>query len=126
MRSARFEKGAGPFKNQEGSPNGSPRTKNSKYLGMYNTGRPSNFRLGLRSPVLLTSNAITGAVKRNTFDLELGKEKTKVGKQGVRPLYLFENAKYKLNSNLENLISFSVIYRSVYRVTSRNSRNMLH
>ena len=27
-----------------------PRTKNSKYLGMYNTGRPSNFRLGLRSP----------------------------------------------------------------------------
>ena len=24
--------------------------KNSKYLGMYNIGRPSNFRLGLRSP----------------------------------------------------------------------------
>ena len=50
MRSARFENEAGPYKNQEGRPNGSPRTKNSKYLGMYNTGRPSNFRLGLRSP----------------------------------------------------------------------------
>ena len=35
-------------------------------------------------------NVITGAIKRNTSDLELRKGKTKVVKQGVRPLYLFE------------------------------------
>ena len=56
IRSARFENEAGPCKNQEGRPNGSPRTKNSKYLGMYNTGRPSNFRLGLRSPNVERNN----------------------------------------------------------------------
>ena len=56
MRSARFENKAGPCKNQEGHPNGSPRTKTSKYLGMYNTGRPSNFRLGLCSPNIKCNN----------------------------------------------------------------------
>ena len=44
-------------------------------------------------------------------DLELRKRKTKVGKQGVRSLYLFQIAKYNLDSDLENLISFSVIFR---------------
>ena len=46
-------------------------------------------------------------------DLELRKGKTLVGKQGVRSLYIFEITKYKLNTNLENLISFSVIYRFI-------------
>ena len=31
-------------------------TTNEKYLGMYNTGRPSNFRLGLRSPTVERNN----------------------------------------------------------------------
>ena len=35
-------------------------------------------------------NVLIGAIKRNTSDLELRKGKTKVGKQGVRSLYLFE------------------------------------
>ena len=38
-------------------------------------------------------STITGAIKRNTSDLEFRKEKTKVGKQGVRSRYLFEIAK---------------------------------
>ena len=38
-------------------------------------------------------NVITGAIKRSMSDLELRKRKTKVGKQGVRSLYLFEIAK---------------------------------
>ena len=38
-------------------------------------------------------NVIIGAIKRNTSDLELRKGKTKVGKQGVRSLYLFEITK---------------------------------
>ena len=38
-------------------------------------------------------NVIIGAIKRNTSDLELWKGKTKVGKQGVRSLYLFEITK---------------------------------
>ena len=42
-------------------------------------------------------------------DLELQKGNTKVRKQGDRSLYLFEITRYKLNSDLENLISFSVI-----------------
>ena len=37
--------------------------------------------------------AITGAIKRNTSNLELQKGKTKVVKQGVRSLYLFEITK---------------------------------
>ena len=53
------------------------------------------------------------AIKLNMSDLELRKGKTKVGKQGVHSLYLFEIAKYKLNSDLKNLISFSVIYRFI-------------
>ena len=39
--------------------------------------------------------------------------KTKVGKQGVRSLYLFEIIKQNLNSDLENLITFSVMYRFI-------------
>ena len=35
-------------------------------------------------------NVIIGAIKRNTFDLELRRRKTKVGKQGVRSLYIFK------------------------------------
>ena len=35
-------------------------------------------------------NVIIGAIKHNTSDLELRKGKTKVGKQGIRSLYLFE------------------------------------
>ena len=38
-------------------------------------------------------NVIIGAVKRNMFDLELRKGKTKVAKQGVRSFYLFEITK---------------------------------
>ena len=38
-------------------------------------------------------NVIIGAIKRNTSDLELRKRKAKVGKQGVRSLYLFEITK---------------------------------
>ena len=38
-------------------------------------------------------NVIFGAIKRNTFDLELRKRKTEVGKQGVRSLYLFKITK---------------------------------
>ena len=52
-------------------------------------------------------------------DLELQKGKTKVGKQDIL-LYLFENTKQNLNTDLENLIGFSVIYRSVglrYEIT---------
>ena len=69
-------------------------------------------------------NVIIGAIKRNTSDLELRKWKTKVGKYGARSLYLFEIAKQKLNSDLDNLISFSVIYRFIglsHRIT-----DMLH
>ena len=40
-------------------------------------------------------NVMIGAIKRNTSDLELRKGKTKVGKQGVRSLYLFEITKQK-------------------------------
>ena len=47
------------------------------------------------------------------FDLELRKRKIKVGKQDVGSLYIFEINKYKLNSYLENLISFSVIYKFI-------------
>ena len=71
-------------------------------------------------------NIIIGAIKPNSPDLELRRGKTKVGKQGIRSLYLFEITKYKLNSDLENLISFSVMYTKVYRVTTRNSRDMRH
>ena len=38
-------------------------------------------------------NVIIGAIKRNMSDLELRKGKIKVGKQGVRSLYLFEITK---------------------------------
>ena len=38
-------------------------------------------------------NVIIGAIKHNTSDLELRKGKTKVGKQGVRSLYIFEITK---------------------------------
>ena len=62
-------------------------------------------------------NVIISAIKRNTSDLELRKVKTKVGKQGVPSLYLFEITEQKLNSYLENLISFSVIYRFIGYVT---------
>ena len=40
-----------------------------------------------------------------------GKRKKEVGNQSIRSLYIFEITKYTLNSYLENLISFSVIYR---------------
>ena len=58
-------------------------------------------------------NVIIGAIKRNASDLEPRRRKTKVGKQGVRSLYLFQITKYKLNNDLENLIRFSVIYRFI-------------
>ena len=38
-------------------------------------------------------NVIIGAIERNTSDLELRKGKTKVGKQSVCSLYLFEVTK---------------------------------
>ena len=38
-------------------------------------------------------NVIIGAIKRKTSDLEHLKGKAKVGKQGVRSLYLFEITK---------------------------------
>ena len=41
-------------------------------------------------------NIIIDAIKRNTSDLELRKGKTKVGKQGVRSLYLFKISKSKI------------------------------
>ena len=55
-------------------------------------------------------NVIICAIKRNTSNLELRKKKTKVGKQGVRFLYLFEIA-----SGIQ-----------VYGFTSQNNRDMLH
>ena len=58
-------------------------------------------------------NILIGAIKRNTSSLELRKGKTKVGKEGVRFLYVFEITTKTLNSDLENLISFSVIYRFI-------------
>ena len=58
-------------------------------------------------------NVIIGTIKHNMSDLELQTGKTKVEKQGVHSLYLFEITKYQLNSDLENLISFSVIYRFI-------------
>ena len=48
--------------------------------------------------------------ERNTSDLELRKGKTKVGKQGLGSLYLFEITEQNLDSDLEHLISFSLIY----------------
>ena len=74
-------------------------------------------------------NVISGAIKRNTSDLELRKGKTKVGKQGVRSPYLFEIAKQTLNSYLENLISFPVIYRFIglrHEITEICSINQKH
>ena len=38
-------------------------------------------------------NVIIGAIKHNMSDLELRKGKTKIGKQGIRSLYLFEITK---------------------------------
>ena len=58
-------------------------------------------------------NVIDGLIKYNTSDLELRKGKTEVGNQSIRSLYIFEITKYTLNSYLENLISFSVIYRFI-------------
>ena len=52
-------------------------------------------------------------MKHYTSYMELRKENTKVGKQGFCSFYLFEICKYKLNSDLGNLISFSEIYRFV-------------
>ena len=74
-------------------------------------------------------NVIIGAIKRNTSDLELRRGKAKVGKQGVSSLYLFDITKYKLNSDLENLISVSVIYRFIglrHEVTGICSINRKH
>ena len=74
-------------------------------------------------------NVIIGAIKHNTSDLKLQRGKTKIGKQGVRSLYLFEITKYKLNSYLENLISFSVIYRFIglrHEITEICSINRRH
>ena len=55
-------------------------------------------------------NVIIGAhhVRLGTPERE-----TKVGKQGVRSLYLFEITKYKINSYLNDLISFTVICRFI-------------
>ena len=55
-------------------------------------------------------NVIIGA---NHVRLGTPERETKVGKQGVRSLYLFEITKYKINSYLNDLISFSVIYRFI-------------
>ena len=52
---------------------------------------------------------IIDAIKRNTSDLELRKGNRKVGKQGVCTLCL-KLSTWKI-TDLENLISFSVIYR---------------
>ena len=74
-------------------------------------------------------NVIIGAIKRNTSNLDFRKGKTKVGKQGVRSLYLFEISKWKLNSDLENLISFSVMYRFIglrHEITEIFSINRKH
>ena len=38
-------------------------------------------------------NVVIGAIKHNTSDLELRRRKTKVEKQGVLSLYLFEITK---------------------------------
>ena len=70
-------------------------------------------------------NVIIRAIKRNTSDLELRRGKTKVGKQSVRSLYLFEITKHELNSDLENLISFSVMYRFI-GLRHEITRDMLH
>ena len=57
IRSARFEDEAAPCKNQEVRPNGSPdKQKISKFFSLYNTGRPSNSGLGLRSPNVERNN----------------------------------------------------------------------
>ena len=74
-------------------------------------------------------NVIVSALKSNTSDLEHRKGKTKVEKQGVRSLYLFEIARWKLNSDLANLTSFSVIYRFVglrHEITEICSINQKH
>ena len=74
-------------------------------------------------------NIIIGAIKCNTSDLELRKGKTKVGKQGVRSLHLFEITKLKYNSDLEYLISFSVIHRFIglcHKITEICSINRKH
>ena len=74
-------------------------------------------------------NVIIGAMKCNTSDLELWRGKTKVGKKGVHSLYLFEITKYKINSDLENLISFSVIYGFIglrHEITEICSINRKH
>ena len=58
-----------------------------------------------------------------------GKGKRKVGKQGIRSLYLFGIAKQKLNSDLDNLVSFSVIYRFIglhHEITKICSINRKH
>ena len=74
-------------------------------------------------------NGTTGAIKRNTSDLELRKGKRKIGKQGIRSPYLFAIAKQKLNSDLDNLVSFSVIYRFIglhHEITKICSINRKH
>ena len=48
-----------------------------------------------------------------TLNSEKGKQRPLENKAFVLFTYLFEIAKQKLNSELENLISFSVIYRFI-------------
>ena len=45
---------------------------------------------------------IVDPINRNTSDLKLRKGRTKLGKQGVRFLYIFRITRYKLNSYLKN------------------------
>ena len=68
---------------------------------------------GLQLYSVKYENLIIGVIKRSTSYLELPKKNTKVGKKEFRSFYLFEISKYELNSDLENLISFSVIYRFI-------------
>ena len=48
------------------------------------------YELSLSLSLSKHEDVIIGAIKRNTSDLELRREKTKVGKQGDRSPYIFE------------------------------------
>ena len=64
---------------------------------------------------------------RRTWNSGEGTQRSE--KQGVRSPSLFKFTKYKLNSDLENLISFSVIYRLIglrHEITEICSINRKH
>ena len=77
------------FSGKEGHPNIQPSTRPGIEPGT--TGLGGRDLNHCANPSAM--NVIIGAIKRNTSDLELWNGKTKVGKQDVRSLYLFEITK---------------------------------